>query len=318
MRNSNLNRIMILCGLSVAVTLTGCVKNTMRLSAKDSIWNPVEKLRADKEAAAEPTEPVNMVCTWKGSIYENTGVPSVRGFGGRVFFYDKDNNAVAAEGELVVYGFDESNEDRQSDKADKKFVFKSDDFQKHKSESGFGTSYSVWIPWERLGGYRKSITLVPIFVTTDKRIIKGGQSINVLNGKPPSPKQLSQNKPYKVLGSSGDVMSAEYDEQDGLSKVEMASFSDGEEAAPVKKSIRSSTISLTPNLARRVAENAMLPQREGSKSTIVSSNALKTYHENMQKKFEGQEKAMAAADSADPASETRPKRAVFGAPAPFN
>lgn len=315
-QGSALSRVFLLSGLVVAFSLTGCagIKNTMRLSSKDSAWNPVSKLRAEKEKKAEPSEPVNMVCTWKGSIYENTGTPSIRGFGGRIFFYDKDNNSVEADGELVIYGFDEANKDRETDKADKKFVFRSSDFQKHKSESGFGTSYSVWVPWERMGGFRKTITLVPMFVTADKRIIKGGQSINVLHGKAPSSKQLSENKPYKVLGSSPAVVTADYSNtNDYAEQVAQTAFAGEPEEA--SKRIKTSTINLTPNMADRIAQSTGVPSKDKRKSAIsTTADAVK----NAQARLRSQLEARNATQTSAEVNSPQPKRTVFGAPGSFN
>ena len=268
---SKLKTLMLLTSLGVTVALTGCagVKNSMRLSGKDSPWNPVEKLVAERKKESEPTEPVTMVVTWKGSVYETVGAKA-RGFGGRIFFYDQAENCVAAEGELTVYGFDDTKKKSADSGPDKKFVFRASEFQTHKSENALGVSYSIWIPWEKVGGYRKTISLIPIFKTADGRILKGGQSINVLHGKTPE-RQLSNNGPFKVLGSSPAVL-GHNDEANDLSTVDQgvvrASYQ--EESSPESR-IRTSTINLTPNLARHVESNRKtnsensehLPQLEG-------------------------------------------------------
>ena len=208
---------------------------------------------AEREKESEPTQPVTMVVTWKGAVYETVGAKA-RGFGGRIFFYDEANNAVAADGELTVYGFDDSDKQPGDSSPDKKFVFRASEFQTHKSENGLGISYSIWVPWEKLGGYRKTISLIPIFKTVDGKILKGGQSVNVLHGKTPE-KQLSNNGPFKYLGASPAVLGqASYstDSNSPNQGVVPASF---QEESSQENRIKTSTISLTPNLVRHVESN---------------------------------------------------------------
>lgn len=252
---SKFNTLMVLASLTATLALTGCagVKNSMRLSSKDSAWNPLEKLTAEREKDFEPSQPVSMVVTWKGSVYETVGAKA-RGFGGRIFFYDEANNAVSADGELTVYGFDDSNKKSGDSSPDKKFVFRASEFQTHKSENGLGVSYSIWVPWEKIGGYRKTISLIPIFKTADGRILECGQSVNVLHGKNPE-RQLSNNGPFKFLGASPAVLGQgnEPEESNSLNQgVVPASF---QEEAHQQSKIKTSTINLTPNLARHVGAN---------------------------------------------------------------
>lgn len=270
---SKFSTLMVLASLTVALALTGCagVKDSMRLSGKDSAWNPVEKLKAERERDFEPTLPTTMVVTWKGSVYENVGVKT-RGFGGRVFFYDDANNAVAADGELTVYGFDDANK-KEDASADKKFVFRASEFQSHKSENGLGVSYSFWIPWEKVGGYRKTISLIPIFKTVDGRILKGGQSVNVLHGRTPG-KQLSDNGPFKFLGASPAVLGqAGYSEDPESANLGVVPAS-YEDEVPQQNRIKTSTISMTPNMARRIEASQQTKRSEPEPTVKVEDRSI--------------------------------------------
>lgn len=278
--SSKLNTLMVLAGLTAALALSGCagVKNSMRLSSKDSMWNPISKLKAEKEKEAEPTEPNTMVVTWKGSVFEKAGTNS-RGFGGRIFFYDAANNAVEADGELIVYGFDDSNKKSDDASADKKFVFRASEFQTHKTVNGLGASYSIWIPWEKVGGYRKTISLIPIFKTADGKILKGGQSVNILHGKTPD-RQLSNNGPFKVLGSSPAVLSqANYNAEAGGGDQTVVPASFQEQSAD---RIKTSTITLTPSLARRVEANRQSSPTKRESQTQIDDQSLAQLRELIQ------------------------------------
>jgi len=317
---SKFNTLTVLASLTAALALTGCagVKNSMRLSSKDSVWNPVAKLKAEKEKEAEPAEPMTMVATWKGSVLETAGVNS-RGFGGRIFFYDAANNAVEAEGELTVYGFDDTKKKAGDSGADKKFVFRASEFQTHKSDNGLGASYSIWIPWEKVGGYRKTISLIPIFKTKDGKILKGGQAVNVLHGKTPQ-QQLSSNGPFKVLGSSPAVLGqgsygagSENDAgSENGSGVVSASF---EAAAQLNNKIKTSTIKLTPNMARRVeAGRDSTPEKPKAKS-LTTDQSL----DELRKLLD--ERSAAAPANTKPTatevSQTSTPRQPFGSPGSF-
>ena len=57
---------------------------------------------------AKPEEPARMIAIWSDAIYTEAGKPPIRGFGGRLYFYNRDNNAIPVDGQLVVYGYDDS------------------------------------------------------------------------------------------------------------------------------------------------------------------------------------------------------------------
>ena len=174
---------MISCLCVILTVSAGCSS----LKTDGSVWNPL-KLRLDRKVDSAPVEPVRMAVVWKDSVYEQPGAASIKGFGGRFFIYDAQSNPIQADGELVVYGYDESNPlhaDGSHTGADKKFVFPSEKFHRHFSDSDLGASYSVWIPWEKVGGIRKSITLIPIFKTANGNALRCGQSLVVLPGRKP-------------------------------------------------------------------------------------------------------------------------------------
>ena len=250
-----------LCSIFFTVGCSG-IKNSMRTSEKNSLWNPIQKISDDskvkKSKSDDDLTPVTMTAIWTDSVYEKAGEVSVKGFGGRIFFYNANQQLVKADGELIIYGFDDSTKNSDEGTADKKFVYQQDRFQTHYSENKLGASYSVWVPWEPLGGYRKSITLIPMFRTVDGDLIKCTQTIAILPGKVRSDTEVADsqvNRPYKVLGSSSAVirragyhsgMAIAGDSQE-LSQVAF------KEKASDSSGIKTSTISLTPSMSQRLA-----------------------------------------------------------------
>lgn len=160
--------------------------------------------------------PQKMAVIWKDTTLQTANNPTVRGFGGRVFFYDDENQPIKVDGEMVIYGF---KSDSGSTKADKKFVFRREQLNEHYGETDMGHSYSFWIPWDKLGGNRTSVTLIPAFKSADGKLVKGGQTINVLPGpepKAPELKTSSYNGHEIALASgsdSGSVQQVSHDSQ---------------------------------------------------------------------------------------------------------
>lgn len=325
--------------LSVALLLTtgfvGCagVKNTMRLSEKDSEWNPVAKLKADKEEKAEPAEAATMTVVWKESVYQKPGEPSKRGFGGRVFFYDANNNAVEAPGDLKVYGFDESIKDKPEPSPDKIFEFTNEDMKTLVSDSGLGTSYSIWCPWDKVGGVRKTVALIPMFKTADGRVLRGGQSIGVLHGK--APKQtddVSATQGYKVLGSSPALISqATYSSVAKVNSPEVAQAGYQSEAQKRERD-RTTTIRMSPATAQRLATlreraNKISGNLVNAQQSQASSIQVRS-EEVVSGKLKDSPRSRGWADglrSQQSSSDTNAieesatsKRPVFGAPGSFN
>ena len=127
-----------------------------------------------------------MTVTWSNDILTLAGKPPTRGFGGRFFFYNEKTQAIPVDGDLVVYGFDDTFRKHNSEdlgQAEKRFRFTSEQFTTHFSESELGASYSVWIPWDEAYGDQKKIMLIPTFMTKDGRLIRGPASNLNLPGK---------------------------------------------------------------------------------------------------------------------------------------
>ncbi len=112
----------------------------------------------------KPGKPDKIVALWSDTILTQAGQPPIRGFGGRLMFYEgKNEEPIKVEGMLTVYAFDETDRDANNARPDRKYVFTPQQFPLHYSKSKIGHSYSVWLPWDEVGGPSKEFTLIVRF-----------------------------------------------------------------------------------------------------------------------------------------------------------
>jgi hypothetical protein len=126
--------------------------------------------------------PARMAVIWSPGMLNSPGKKPTRGFGGRVYFYDGQNKAVPAEGQLVVYGYNDSKPGGDSKTPDRKFAFTPEQFTAHFNPTELGASYSIWIPWDEIGNPQIDVSLVPIFTAASGQLVVGQASKVVLPG----------------------------------------------------------------------------------------------------------------------------------------
>ncbi|HTQ38121.1 MAG TPA: hypothetical protein VMJ32_03785 [Pirellulales bacterium] len=131
--------------------------------------------------------PMQVVAFWSDAVQTQPDKPKgIRGFGGRLYFYGKDpNKPVRVKGTLVIYAFDETNRDPKNVIPDKKYIFTPDQFQKKYSKSSLGDSYSIWLPWDEVGGLQKQISLVVRFTGEKGEMITSDEGHQLLPGITP-------------------------------------------------------------------------------------------------------------------------------------
>jgi hypothetical protein len=175
----------LVCGaMLLMASCVGCASLTgdpSRGKKKDGSWSWFKK--------KEYQVPQSINVTWSHDIFTAEGKIPTRGFGGRLYFYNERNQAIPVEGELTVYGFDDTHRDHRGmaiESADKRFKFTPEQFTTHFSESDLGASYSIWIPWDQAPGESKKIMLIPTFKTKEGRLIKGNAASVLLPGPPGS------------------------------------------------------------------------------------------------------------------------------------
>lgn len=185
--------------LSLLLITAGC-------QTTGSSWNPLS--RTSTEPAVEPTR---IVAIWAPDVLNTQGQPSTQGFGGRLYFYDQNNRTVPVDGQLVIHAYDDS-EHADHTTADKKFVFTAEQLKRHHGLCELGSSYSIWIPWQPVGGTRRSISLVPTFTSANGIRLVGHQTKNVLPGKKPPQAEAKQKEyaAHKATNQGGSVSPVVY------------------------------------------------------------------------------------------------------------
>jgi hypothetical protein len=180
-RTSNL--VLACTAIAISITALGCEtltdgKATSKKKKDSSSWSMFKK--------KEYQIPQTMNVTWAYDILTLPGKSPTRGFGGRFYFYNEKTQAIPVDGDLVVYGFDDTHKQKVSEdlnEADKRFRFTAEQFTTHFSEGELGASYSVWIPWDEAYGPQRKIMLIPTFLTKDGRLIRGTAASLNLPGK---------------------------------------------------------------------------------------------------------------------------------------
>jgi hypothetical protein len=165
-----------------AMTVSGCASFTEtdpKKKKKDKSWYSFKK--------KEYQVPQAVNVTWAYDLLTVPGKPATRGFGGRFYFYNEKTQAIPVDGELMVYGFDDtrgSSDSMDLNQATKRFKFTADQLTSHFSEGQLGASYSVWIPWDTAPGDQKKIMLIPTFIAKDGKLVRGAAATLNLPGKP--------------------------------------------------------------------------------------------------------------------------------------
>lgn len=177
------------CGalcLLVALLSSGCSQMTSSWNIKD--WKS-PNLVAEKKAEAEL--PGRVMAIWTDAIHHKQGESATRGFGGRIVFYNEaKSEPIQVEGTLTVYAFLD-NEGNQSTKPEKKFVIHPEQLAQHFSRCSLGDSYSIWLPWDAVGGPSQQISLITRFDGINGGTVLSEPARKLLPGRSNS-HQLSQ------------------------------------------------------------------------------------------------------------------------------
>jgi hypothetical protein len=208
----------------VLATVTGCSSLSL---PKDFAW-PWD----DDHVKA----PVRMTDMWSFTVLQQPGRQGVRGYGGRLMFYDADDKPMRVDGTLTVYAFDARASNPSQAAPERKFVFLPRDLPKHYSESKLGHSYSFWLPWDEVGGPERQIVLTTRFESKGGQAIMSSPSRQILPGNRPEagkepPPAAAQANP------AGDVRQVSHQEN----------LPDG---GP-NRNVTSTTIDLPPSFVRQ-------------------------------------------------------------------
>ena len=149
---------------------------------KASGWS-IKKAVGLEPEKPEPVVPERMVVTWVDTTLSTVGKNPQRGFGGKLMFFEKaSEDPVRVEGNLVVYAFDETDRPDHETHPTRKYIFPVEQFARHESDSSLGPAYSVWLPWDEVGGQQRNISLIAKFEPKDGPVVLGEQTRHLLPG----------------------------------------------------------------------------------------------------------------------------------------
>jgi hypothetical protein len=150
----------------------------------------------------KPVVPDRILAIWTDTILRQPNQPGVRGFGGRVFFYQKEqNDPIEIDGKLVVFVFDADDQDPENQKPLRKYVIEADDFAKHMSKTSIGPAYSVWLPWGDTKGPTMKLSIIAKYEGREGGTTLSDPTIKLLPGV--------ESKLRKPQGSPSDKLQVE-------------------------------------------------------------------------------------------------------------
>ena len=200
-------------GVILAVLQSGC-SSFSTLKDRNSLSDRTSQLgskSARQDSADNSTTASRMAVIWKENTIKVPGKPAVRGFAGRIYFYDSKDQLAKVDGELSVYAYDDS-DNYGGDVADREYIFPPDKIGEFYRPSELGHSYSIWLPWGPKEGLRKSVTLIPLFRTADQRVIEGTPTRLSLSGR--IPPEVAINKTFGPRPASLDSSDKFYQHPD--------------------------------------------------------------------------------------------------------
>jgi hypothetical protein len=124
--------------------------------------------------------PMRMTALWTNTVLVESGVV---GFGGRLMFYGTDGEEpIEVDGELTVFAYDDTDDVKEDRIPARKFVFRTEDFSRHYSESRLGHSYSFWVPWGQVGGMQRQVSLIARFKSAGGGVVMSEMTRHLLPG----------------------------------------------------------------------------------------------------------------------------------------
>jgi hypothetical protein len=174
--------LLAIAGLAALLSAPGCASTKKSWKyAKHGDFKRAVGLKSSKPAP--PEIPSRVVSTWTDTVLQRTDKAPQRGFGGRLmFFMPGSEDPVRVDGQLVVYAFDETDREKHETHPTRKYVFPREEFARHESESQLGPSYSIWLPWDEVGGKVKQISLIAKFEPHGGTYVMGEQTKHLLPG----------------------------------------------------------------------------------------------------------------------------------------
>ncbi len=255
-------RRLALVGLC-ALSLSGCARWDVREAWP---WSDAE----------EAVLPDRIVPMWTDTILYQPGHTGVRGFGARLYFYNRESKEpVEVDGKVIVYAFDAEKPQSGIPIPEKKFVFTADQLPLHHSQTSLGHSYSLWLPWDEVGGATRQISLITRYEGRAGGVIVSDPSRKLLPGITPT----GESSPAEANGSAVQAASFETETRQSGERPE------------------SITIDVSPDFARKLAP---VPQKPDAPSWDESQTTPRSAPAAAPAAPERVEPAAPASSSVDP------------------
>ncbi|MEZ6073781.1 MAG: hypothetical protein R3C10_26760 [Pirellulales bacterium] len=196
-----------------------------------------------------PQDPGSIVVIWTDTVLNTVGQVPVRGFGGRVMFFDHPGGEqVAVSGNLTIYAYDESDEGAVTNIPDRKFVFTPEQLKKLYGKTDLGHSYSVWIPWDEVGGERKKISLLARFESDTGAISISEMSRHLLPGTAPVVDSSATVQQVGAPSGAGNNVQVSFDQANSTAPGVAESVVTRSERVPQRRRMTVDTIDVSTPL----------------------------------------------------------------------
>jgi hypothetical protein len=245
----------------IAAALTGSTVGCAGLDFTKAI--PWQDKKEEEEVFEEPQR---IVSIWnENTLHHAAGQSSSRGFGGRLMFYGKNKEIpIKVKGDLIVYAYDETSAVMRGEPAAAtskptcRFKFTADKFPEHLRESTAGHAYDFWIPWDKVGGEKRVVSLAPVFVLPSGKTIPGEPKQCVLMGRTP---QIDNVDVERIDGPAIErfgIQPASYEEHASATNINRSE-------QPERRTVETTTITIPTSLALRAGS---LPARYGHMANL--------------------------------------------------
>ena len=221
------------------------------------------------ERKEEDPKAARILAIWSDTILNTAGKPAMRGFGGRIFFYgEKEGNPIEVDGAVLVYAFDAEKIDKTSVAPEKKYVFPAENLASHYSKCSLGHSYSFWLPWDKVGGKTRQVSLIVRFEGADGTVVLSDSSRKLLPGVSSALTETESAEPDSLpqVAIPAITRTTEKVQQVGFNSVEATDLN---RINAAMESAASDTIALTPSMSKRLMrpDNAQQHQTANQQHT---------------------------------------------------
>lgn len=112
------------------------------------------------DSSVASVKPGRCLCLWQPVELEDASGRPVKGFGGQLYFFEADSEEpVEVDGDVRVFIFDDVGTPEQQARPKSVKEFDAFTWKSFRSESQFGTNYSVFVPYDRASRYESTCSL---------------------------------------------------------------------------------------------------------------------------------------------------------------